>query len=343
MKYIDEAPDYDKKMELINTLRAVTDGKIHVELERARLTRQLAKIRESEGKIAEAADLLSEVQVETFGSMAKEEKVEYILEQVRLCLEKGDYVRGTIVSKKLTAKTFKDDVLQELKIRYYDLLNRISNEKDDEYLEIAQNHFAIFQTPIVQEKTESWTAALKSIAVYLCLAPHDNHQHDFLCRILEEKKLGQLKAYKVLLTLFKTMELIQWSSFQELYKIELLAHPAFGGDKQEARWNNLHTRVIQHNIRVIGAYYEDIRMARLAELLELSEADAEKHVCDMVVKGSLWCRIDRLNGIASFQATKDPADILNSWSNNISQLLHKVEKACHLIHKETMVHGAAAK
>ncbi len=48
------------------TLRAVTDGKIHVELERARLTRQLAKIRESEGKVAEAADLMSEVQVPLF-------------------------------------------------------------------------------------------------------------------------------------------------------------------------------------------------------------------------------------------------------------------------------------
>ena len=107
--------------------------------------------------------------------MAKEEKVEYILEQVRLCLEKGDYVRGTIVSKKLTAKTFKDDVLQELKIRYYELLNRISNEKDDEYLEIAQNHFAIFQTPIVQEKTESWTG------VDPCMRVARAHQCPCLC------------------------------------------------------------------------------------------------------------------------------------------------------------------
>jgi len=213
MKYVDEAPDYDKKMELIHTLRAVTEGKIHVELERARLTRQLSKIRESEGKIAEAADLLSEVQVETYGSMDKEEKVEYILEQVRLCLDKGDFVRGAIVSKKLTAKTFKDDILQELKIRYYELLNRICDDKD-EHLEMANNFYAIFHTPIVQEKTESWTAALKSMSVHLCLAPHDNHHQDFLVRLLEEKKLDQLKAYKVLLTLFKTMELIQWSSFQ---------------------------------------------------------------------------------------------------------------------------------
>ena len=44
--------------------------------------------------------------------------------------------------------------------------------------------------------------------------PRVNALQDFLVRLLEEKKLDQVKAYKVLLTLFKTMELIQWSSFQ---------------------------------------------------------------------------------------------------------------------------------
>jgi len=118
MKYLDSTPSHDAKMELIKTLRAVTEGKIHVELERARLTRTLAKIREDEGKVVEAAELMQEVQVETYGSMDKEEKVDYILEQVRLCLDKGDYVRGTIVSKKITNKTFEKDVLQPLKLRY---------------------------------------------------------------------------------------------------------------------------------------------------------------------------------------------------------------------------------
>ena len=64
---------------------------------------------------------------------------------------------------------------------------------------------------------------------------------------------------------------------------------------------DLHKRVIQHNIRVIGTYYQNIRMPRLAQLLELTEEEAEKHVCDMVVAGSLWCRIDRLKGVATFQ------------------------------------------
>jgi 26S proteasome regulatory subunit N5 len=44
--------------------------------------------------------------------MEKEEKVEYILDQIRLCLDKGDFVRGAIVSKKLSPKSFKDDVMQ---------------------------------------------------------------------------------------------------------------------------------------------------------------------------------------------------------------------------------------
>ena len=30
---------------------------------------------------------------ETYGAMAKAEKIAFILEQVRLCLEKGDFVR----------------------------------------------------------------------------------------------------------------------------------------------------------------------------------------------------------------------------------------------------------
>ncbi|KAJ1488390.1 hypothetical protein T484DRAFT_2019564 [Baffinella frigidus] len=211
--YLEHTPSKDVKLALMETLRAVTDGKIHVELERARLTRQLAKIREDEGKVAEAAELMQEVQVETYGSMDKEEKVDYILEQVRLCLDKGDLVRGTIVSKKITEKTFKDDQIQDLKVRYYDLVVRIHNEKD-EYLEMAQAYHHQFSTPVVKDSPERWMKALKSVAVYLVLSPFDNHHHDFLVRILEEKKLDQIKPYKVLLTYFKTMELIQWSAFQ---------------------------------------------------------------------------------------------------------------------------------
>ena len=45
-------------------------------------------------------------QVETFGSMEKEEKVRFILEQMRLGLARNDYIRTQIISKKISIKFF---------------------------------------------------------------------------------------------------------------------------------------------------------------------------------------------------------------------------------------------
>ena len=53
-------------------------------------------------------DLLFWWQVETYGSMEKKEKVEFILEQMRLCLAKRDYIRTQIISKKVSLKFFDD-------------------------------------------------------------------------------------------------------------------------------------------------------------------------------------------------------------------------------------------
>ncbi|KAE8715588.1 26S proteasome non-ATPase regulatory subunit 12-like protein A [Hibiscus syriacus] len=57
-------------------------SELFVEIERARLIRRLANIKEEQGLIAEAADLMQEVAVETFGAMAKTEKITFILEQI---------------------------------------------------------------------------------------------------------------------------------------------------------------------------------------------------------------------------------------------------------------------
>lgn len=50
--------------------------------------------------------------METFGSMDRREKVEMILEQMRLCLAIKDYVRTQIISKKISAKFFDDPTAQ---------------------------------------------------------------------------------------------------------------------------------------------------------------------------------------------------------------------------------------
>jgi len=56
----------------------VFNVQIYVEVERARLTHKLAKMKEEEGNIIEAANIIQELQVETYGSMEKREKVKII-------------------------------------------------------------------------------------------------------------------------------------------------------------------------------------------------------------------------------------------------------------------------
>lgn len=117
--------DKQLRLEYLNTLLQVTEGKIYVEVERARLTRQLAHIKEHEEKnVAEAAEILQALQVETFGSMEKREKTDFILEQMRLNLARKDFVRAYLISKKISTKYFDTEgaAVDDLKLRYYELM-----------------------------------------------------------------------------------------------------------------------------------------------------------------------------------------------------------------------------
>jgi 26S proteasome regulatory subunit N5 len=87
--YLGETPDQATKLNLIETLRLVSEGKIHVEKERAELTQMLSKIKEAEGKLEEACDILNSVHVETFGSMSKMEKVRAVHLSVRRQISVG--------------------------------------------------------------------------------------------------------------------------------------------------------------------------------------------------------------------------------------------------------------
>lgn len=49
------------------------------------------------------------MQVETYGSMEKKEKVEFILDQMRLCIAVKDYIRTQIISKKINTKFFQEE------------------------------------------------------------------------------------------------------------------------------------------------------------------------------------------------------------------------------------------
>jgi len=340
MSYLEQQSlEKSVKMELLTTLRAITEGKMYVETERARLTKILAKIKEEEGKIAEAAEILQEIQVETFGQMDKMEKTSFILEQMRLCLDNKDYIKAQILSNKISKKALKEPEFQQLKLQFCELMIRYYTH-DSKYLDISKAYRDMYDSPIIQNDEKAWKNYLQLSAVYACLSKHDNEQSDLMNRLFQDKNLSQLPAYKKLLDLFLTKELLRWPSFFPIYESELNKHAAFQRKvpNMSSLWDDLRKRVVEHNIRVIAEYYSRITNPRLSTLLDLPSEEAEQFISDLVVEKSIFAKIDRPKGIISFRKRQDPNEVLNQYGASVSNLLDVLEKTCHLIHRENMIH-----
>uniref|UniRef100_A0A8C1YBX8 26S proteasome non-ATPase regulatory subunit 12 n=1 Tax=Cyprinus carpio TaxID=7962 RepID=A0A8C1YBX8_CYPCA len=344
--YVDATTDLSIKLRLIDTLRTVTAGKIYVEIERARLTKTLAHIKEQSGDVKEAASILQELQVETYGSMEKKEKTEFILEQMRLCIAVKDYIRTQIISKKINTKFFQEEGTEDLKLKYYNLMIQV-DQHEGSYLSICKHYRAIYDTPCILEDTSKWQQALKSVVLYVILAPYDNEQSDLVHRINTDKKLEEIPKYRDLLKQFTTMELMRWSSVVEDYEKELregsMGTPDTDvftySEEGEKRWKDLKNRVVEHNIRIMAKYYTSITMGRMAALLDLSIDESEEFLSNLVVNKTIYAKVDRLAGIINFQRPKDPNDLLNDWSQKLNSLMSLVNKTTHLIAKEEMIHN----
>jgi len=337
-----DASLHEAYVNLMECLRTNTDGKIYVENERARLTLRLALLKEKNGDLPTAMSIINELHVETYGTMSRKEKVEFILEQMRLTIANSDFVRAQIISKKITTRYFKQEGedVQELKLKYYKLMVQL-DMGEKKYLAVSQHFQQINQTPIVANNSSKATESFISCALFCVLAEISPEQQSHLNVLKEDKQLDELTDYKQLLTMFTTQELMNWTNIEQSYGNKLRAHSDIF-DKTEAgngRWKSLHDRIIEHNIRVVSKAYTRIRTARLAQHLDLTLDESEKHLADLVVKGAVWARIDRLAGTINFERKKKPSERLNEWSSTVDNLMVLLNKATHCIQKEEMIHA----
>lgn len=116
LDFVEQVSDRETKEILLNSVRTNTEGKVFVEVERARATRALATFKESDGSYKEAFELLQEVAVETFSSMERKEKYDFILEQMRLALITEQFNQAQIISRKINPKIFNNDAEESLKV-----------------------------------------------------------------------------------------------------------------------------------------------------------------------------------------------------------------------------------
>ena len=330
---------------LVTELRTITDGKMYLEAERARLTRTLAILKENGGDVATAASVLQEVHVETYGSISKREKIEFILEQMRLTLLKRDYVRAYIVSNKVKRSMLDEEGMSELKVKFYELLSRY-HMKERDALELARCFHAIYSTVVAKgdEGEEcKWKESLTNSVVFLCLSEYSNHVKDMMERINIDPQIETIVECKETIKAFLKNEIIHYPL---PHQAMLESIPAFvnGGETEDAslalkeHWHTtFHTRIIQHNLRVAGKYYRQIHTSRLATLLSLTTPETERHLSDMVSSGALYAKIDRPKDIVRFAKKRCEEEVLTDWAGDIKELLGLVEETSYLIQKENMV------
>jgi 26S proteasome regulatory subunit N5 len=187
MTFIDDTPDLETKLSVIETLRTVTEGKIFVEVERARVTKILSDIKKQQGDLKAAADTLCELQVETFGSMERREKTEFILAQVALCIENNDWAQAGILSRKISTRYLarkpkktpeqlekekkareeklkrgeevppeKEDDTTDLKLRYYEQQILLAKH-DGRYLDACKHYRQVLDTEAVEQDPSKLT------------------------------------------------------------------------------------------------------------------------------------------------------------------------------------------
>ncbi|TFK36897.1 PCI domain-containing protein [Crucibulum laeve] len=343
----------DKWLELVETLRSVTEGKIFLETPRARVTLLLSHYHEGLAELSTAktpkeslqtaSDLLSDLQVETYSSMERREKTEFILEQMRLLvavarlkdaeqakdnkdsLSGGDaeWVKVRVGGRKINEEFLKEKENEDLKLKYYDLMIRHALH-NNAYLDVAKYYYKVWETPSIKEDTsDKGKAALEHIVYYVVLAPHNNEQSDMLHHLFADPALAKLELHYNLVKCFTTRELMRWPGIVVIYGEFLRKTPVFSSDK---RWEDLHTRVIEHNIRVVAQYYTRITLPRLTSLLDLSATQTEEILSRLVVSGTIWARIDRPAGIINFRSKRSAEDVMNDWSSDMQKLLGLVEK-----------------
>ena len=175
-------------------------------------------MKKSQGDLNAAADILCELQVETFGSMERREKTEFILEQVALCIEKGDWTQAGILSRKIGTKYFtrkpkkspeelekekkekeekakkqsvddvpppKEDDVTDLKLRYYDQ-QIVLAKHEDKYLDICKHYRQVLDTESVEINAQQLHA--------VCLT------HPQSISLLTNEKVLQRIIYYILLS-----------------------------------------------------------------------------------------------------------------------------------------------
>lgn len=217
--------------------------------------------------------------------MSRREKTEFILQQVALCIDDGDWTQAGILSRKISTRYFArkpaktaeqlekekkekeerdrlrsdgtigddepvDDDVTDLKLRYYEQQITLAKH-DDHYLEACKHYRQVLDTQAVEDDADKLRAALQRVVYFVLLAPYDNEQSDLLHRIAQDTRLTTSCPTEAdLLKRFTVPELMRWPIVEKQFGAHLLATDVFDRAASKAD-PKAHQRWLDFRKRVI--------------------------------------------------------------------------------------------
>ena len=229
---------------------------------------------EADGKIDEAAKIIQEIQIETYGSLENKEKVSFILYQMKLVLARQDYIRTQILSRKITKRGLAEEGLEALKIQYYGFMVRYYvHEKES--METCRAYQIIYDT--INKSSDETKAkidadgsarktAFQNFVLYLLLSPYTQDKVDQL-NIIEAMYPRELEAEPLLTKYVRKFLTFELMPLQEDDITQQMA--AFEPFQERTLHNKNHLielirQLVQHNLRVIEKYYSRISLERMS-------------------------------------------------------------------------------
>ncbi len=349
--------------DLLNTIIRVTEGKIFVEYEYSQAIRKMTEIYLMDNNIEEAAKLIQDVQIEAFGSLESDYKIDYILFQMHVLIEKGDYIRTLIVSNKIKRNHLDDEGIELLKIRFfrlmilyyvhekkyleaskcYKILYDFVKSINDKLVEVEKDHKEIkpkiIDNYIIVKKENDLVNLFENYVLYLSICPPEletkNMLNELLLKYKKELDINKDILYIVEKRLSDDIIQIDDNLFSKYKDFEIF--------KKNSDLIKLFRKYwIQHDLSLFEKFFGKIHIDRISQMTKVPNDEIESEIADMVVNNYIFARINRIEKIVNFRKKTDHHDVLDNFNYDMDNMLKKIEETCHLINKEYLKHGIKA-
>ena len=349
--------------DLLTTIIRVTEGKIFVEYEYSQAIRKMTEIHLMNNQIDEAAKCIQDVQIEAFGSLESDYKIDYILFQMQVLIEKGDFIRTLIVSNKIKRNHLDDEGIELLKIRFfrlmilyhihekkfievsksykilYDFVKSINDKLDDVEKKNSELKPKIIDNYIQVKKENDLQKLFENYVLFLSICPPEletkNMLNELMIKYKKELDINKNILFIVDKKLSDEIIIIDNNLFNRFKDFEIFR-------KNPELIKLFRKYWIQHDLSLFEKFFAKIHLQRICDMTSVPMDEIETEIADMVVNNYIFARIDRIEKIVNFRKKTDHHNVLDDFNYDMDKMLKKIEETCHLINKEYLKHGIKA-